>query len=257
MRLYNIDTSSFSKIEYLYSNHKKIVYPILKAMFEGGIAQNGLNNEQDEFLDVASLLLIKVHKDKTILPIIVDMIFSRNREGLFTHDLIWAFFQARDPYSLMLIANYLGSEDINDVKLACKLLDFVPSIDMTTGKCSKKQYKAFFYWLEENYPFLYFTGESFQRTSKPIPYIVALDAKYLCKQVSLFTGKPFIPYTEKENNLLGYFNVLDKSNKLLLSKFSLRIHNENIYLWKSWINHSIIRQISIAKARSRRLAIDN
>ena len=172
----------------------------------------------DEFLDVTAMLLIKVHKDKTILPIIVDMIFFRNREGLFNHDLIWAFFQARDPYSLMLIANYLGSEDVKDVKLACKLLDFVPSIDMTMGKDSKKQYIAFFNWLKENYPFLYFTGESFQRTSKPIPYIVALDAKYLCRQVSLYTGKPLIPYTEKENNLLGYFNNLDENNKLLAIK---------------------------------------
>ncbi|MBN4049417.1 hypothetical protein JYT70_00770 [bacterium AH-315-N14] len=149
----------------------------------------------------------------------------------------------------MLIANYLISEDVNDVKLACKLLDFVPSIDMTMEKSSEKQYISFFYWLKENYPFLYFTGESFQRTSKPIPYIVALDAKYLCKQVSLYTAKPFIPYTAKENSLLYYFNDLDESNKLLLSSFSLRIHYENIYLWKSWINYSIIKQISIAEAR--------
>ncbi|MBU3129772.1 hypothetical protein [Clostridium tagluense] len=249
MYLNNIDTSSFSKIQYLYSKHMELGYPVLKGMFERGIAEHGLSNEDDEFLDVVALLLIKLHQDKTILPIIVDMIFFRNRKGLFTHDLIWAFFQARDPYSLMLIANYLISEDANDVKLACKLLDFVPSIDMTMGKNSEKQYVAFFYWLEENYPFLYFTGESFQRTSKPIPYIVTLDAKYLCKQVSPYTGKTFIPYTAKENNLLYYFNHLDESDKLLLSSFSRAIHYENIYLWKSWINHSIIKQISIAKAR--------
>ncbi|MGH4124376.1 MAG: hypothetical protein ACREV6_15745 [Clostridium sp.] len=249
MYLDNIDTSNFSKIQYLYSKHMELGYPALKCMFERGIAKHGLSNEDDEFLDVVALLLIKIHKDKTILPIIVDMIFFRNRKGLFTHDLIWAFFQARDPYSLMLIANYLISKDINDVKLACKLLDFVPSIDMTMGKSSEKQYIAFFYWLEENYPFLYFTGESFQRTSKPIPYIVALDAKYLCKQVSLYNSKPFIPYTAKENNLLYYFNDLDEHNKLLLSSFSRAIHYENIYLWKSWINHSIIKQIGIAEAR--------
>jgi hypothetical protein len=253
----NINSSSFSKTQYLYTNHNKIIHPVLRGMFEGGIAQNGLSNEHDEFLDVASLLLIKTHKDKTILPIIIDMIFFRNRKGLFTHDLIWAFFQAKDPYSLMLIANYLGSEDINDVKLARKLLDFVPSIDMTLEKSSHKQYKAFFYWLEENYPFLHFTGESFQRTSKPKPYIVALDSKYLCKQISLYSAIPLIPYTEKEKDLLCYFNDLTESNKLLLSTFSFRIHSRNVYLWEVWINHSIIKQISIAEAWLCDLQHDN
>ena len=246
-----INTSSLPRIKYLASDYKRIGYSVLKGMFERGVVQNGQSNDNDELLDATATLLIKIHKDKTILPIIVDMIFFRNRKGLFTHDLIWAFFQAREPNSLMLIANYLNSEDMNDVKLACKLLDFVPSIDMTMGKGSNNQYVAFFYWLNENYPFLYFTGESFQRTSKPIPYIVALDAKYLCRRVSLYTGKPFITYTEKENNLLGYFNNLDEDNKLLLSTFSLRIYYENIYLWISWINHSITKQISIAEASLR------
>ena len=249
MCLEELDSLSFSKIQYLYSNHSKIPYHVLKGLFETGITQRGRSNEDDEFIDVTALILIKGHNDKTILPSIIDMIFSRNREGLFTHDLIWAFFQARDPYSLMLIANYLYSDEINDVKLACKLLDFVPSIDMTVGKGSRKQYTDFFYWIEENYPFLCFTGESFQRTSKPIPYIVAIDAKYLLRRVSLYTGEPLMPYTAKENNLLDCFNTLDEHNKLLLAKFSRRIHYRNIYLWKSWINHSITSQISIAEAR--------
>jgi len=248
MYLNDMNTSNFSKTEHLYSNHKEIPYPILKGMFDRGLNQHGLSNEDDEFLDITALLLIKTHKDKTILPIIIDMIFFRNRKRLFTHDLIWAFFQARDPYSLMLIANYLGSEDINDAKLACKLLDFVPSIDMTIGNCSTKQYIDFFYWLSENQPFLCFTGESFQRTSKPKPYIVSLDAKYLCKSISLYNSRPLIPYTKKETNLLGFFNNLDENNKLLLSSFSLRIHNKNIYLWNSWINHSMTKQITIANA---------
>jgi hypothetical protein len=248
MYIDNMNALSSSKIKYLYSDYRQVAYPTLKEIFESGMAQRGLSDEHEEVLDVTAILLTTVHKDKTILPSIIDMIFFRNRKGLFTHDLIWAFFQARDPYSLMLIANYLGSEDVKDVKLARELLDFVPDLDMTIDKDSKKQYRAFCYWLEENYPFLYFTGESFQRTSKPIPYIVVLDAKYLCKRVSLNTGKPLMTLTEKESNLLGYFNNLDEDNKLLLSRFSFRINYENIYLWELWINHTITRQISIAKA---------
>ena len=248
MSLKDMNTSGLSKMQYLYSNYNKIDYLILKDMFERGIYQYRISNEDDEILDVTALLLIKIHKDKSILPNIVHMIFSKNRKGLFTHDLIWAFFQAKDPHSLMLIANYLGSDDENDVKLACKLLDFAPTVDMMVGKGSAKQYTSFLHWIEENYSFLYFTGESFQRTSKPIPYIVALDAKYLCRKVSLNSGKSLIPYTEKEMDLLGYFNNLDEDTKLLLSRHSFKIHYENIYLWESWINYSINKQISIAEA---------
>ena len=248
MCLDNLTTSDSSKIKYLCSNYREIPYHILKNMFEISLSQHGLSDEHDEFLDVSSSILINIHKDKTILPTVVDMIFFRNREGLFTHDLIWTFFQARDPYSLMLIANYLDSDDVNDIKLACKLLDFVPSIDMTIEKDNKKQYMDFFYWLKENYSFLHFTGESFQRTSKPIPYVVALDAKYLGRQVSILTGKPFVSLTKKENNLLSYFNDLDYYSKLLLSNFSFKNYYKNIYLWKSWINHSITKQLRIAKA---------
>lgn len=247
MSLENINTSNLPEIKYLRSNNSEITYPILKEMFKTGLMRPGLRNNNDEFLDVTALLLIKTHKDKTILPTLVDIIFFRNREGLFTHDLIWAFFQARDIGSLMLIANYLHSDNIIDVKLACKLLDFVPSIDMTIEKDSKKLYMNFIYYLKENNPFLYYTGESFQRTSNPMPYIVALDAKYLCRPISVYTGEPLTPYTDKENRLSDTFNELGVDNKLLLSNYSLRIHYQNLYLWDLWINNSISNQINIAQ----------
>ena len=248
MQIDNIRNSSISTLSYLYTNYRKITYPDLKEIFEICLLNRDISDEHDEILDVTASLLIKTHNDKTILPTIVDTIFSRNRKGLFNHDLIWAFFQARDPYSLMLVANYLNSEDTDDVKLAEKLLDFVPSIDMTRSCDSKNQYLSCFYYLKENYPFLYFTGESFQRESNPKPYAIAIDAKYLNKRVSVNTGIPFIPLTQKENNLSNYFNKLDDENKQLLSNFSLKTQHENKYLWRSWINQSIIKQINMAEA---------
>lgn len=201
-----------------------------------------------KYQDVTTLLLTNVQKNKTILPIVIDTIFYRNQKGHFTDDLVWAFFEARYPYSLLLIANYLSSNNLKDAKLACKLLNFVPSINLSIDKDDKKQYIDIFYWLKENYPFLYFTGESFQRTSKPKPYIVILDFKYLCKRVSVNTGKPLIQLTQREKNQLALFNNLSEYNKLLLSTFSTRIHYKNIYLRQSWINNSINKQIIIAKA---------
>lgn len=239
--------SNFSKIQYLRSNSSEISNTVLKDIFKKGLTQSNYHSENDELLDVTSLLLVKVHKDKTILPSLADTIFLRNRKGLFTFDLIWAFFEARDPYSLMFIANYLESDDITDVKLARKLLDFVPSIDMIKDDNSKKQYMDFFRFLKENSPFLHFTGESFQRTSRPVPYVISTTAKYLCRQVSHSTGKPLIPFTNQENNLLDNFNKLDDDMKSLLSSFSLRVHYENLNLWNSWINNSISNQICFSQ----------
>ena len=122
MSLENTPISNLSEIQYLRSSNSEITYPVLKNMFKTGLIRPGLRNDDDEFLDITALLLIKTHNDKAILPTLVDIIFFRNREGLFTHDLIWAFFQARDINSLMLIANYLHSDNIIDVKLACKLI---------------------------------------------------------------------------------------------------------------------------------------
>lgn len=203
----------------------------------------------EDYSEIAAILSARGYKDKKILPIIVDLIFLKNRRGLFNHDLIWIFFEAIEPYSLMLVANYLGSKDPEDVKLANKLLEFVPCINMSRGNDYQIPYMAFVYWLHENYPFLYFTGESFQRTSKPMPYRVILDAKYLCKKVSLYTGEVLIPLTEQDKLLANNFNNLDEDNKLLLSKFSARIHKENLFIWNSWINRPIAKQISIAKGR--------
>jgi hypothetical protein len=232
-----------------FPSGRELDYLALKGIFEKGIASRVLTDEADELLDVTATLLITIHKDKTILPVVVDMIFYRNRKNLFTHDLIGAFFKARDPHSLLLIANYLGSSDKRDVKLACKLLDFIPSVDMAMIDGSKNRYITLFYWLQENYPFIYFTGESFQRTSKPIPYMVALDAKYLCRRVSVYNGKLFTPLTEKETNIIDSFEKLDEDNKQLLSSFSLRIHSKNINLWRSLINSPITKQIGIARTR--------
>ena len=249
MRKTNTSDSNSTKLQYLYSNHNEIAYSDLKDIFESCISSRELSDEHDEILDVTASLLIKTHKDKTILPTIVDTIFSRNRKGLYNHDLVWVFFQARDPYSLMLIANYLNSEDIDDVKLAETLLDFLPFTDIIHDGDNKKEPLTIFYYLKDNYPFLYFTGESFQRASNPVPYAIALDAKYLCKRVSVNTGVALIPLTQNENNLSNHFNKLDNDNKQLLSTCSFKIQYENKYLWKSWINQPIIKQINTAEAR--------
>lgn len=234
--------------EYISSDFAQIAYSAFKWIFETGFSDDGLSNQYDQVLDITAIILTKVYKEKTILPNLVNMIFDRNKKGLFTHDLVWAFFESRDPNSLIMIANHLLSTKKEDIELASKLLSFIPGIEKNSVISKEKKYTAFLNWLEENSPFLYFTGQSLQQVNRPITYIIALEAKYLNKYVSVDTGKTLKSFTDEESELLNKFNKQDNNTKLLLANFSNMLHNKNKSVWKEWIHYPILRQIAIAKA---------
>ncbi|SKC88025.1 hypothetical protein [Maledivibacter halophilus] len=234
--------------EYISSDFAQIAYSVLKWIFETGFSNDGLSNEYDEVLDITAIILTKIYKEKTILPDLADMIFDRNRKGLFNHDLVWAFFESRDPHSLIMIANRLLSRDEKDVELASKLLSFIPGIEKNSIISKEKKYTSFLKWLEENSPFLYFTGQSLQQVNRPITYKIALEAKYLNKNVSVDTGKTLKSLKDEEYMLLNEFNKQDNDTKLLLSNFSNILHAKNKSIWEEWIQYPISRQIAIAKA---------
>ena len=100
-------------------------FEALKWMFETGYVWDGPLDEYDTYdavIDTCAALLIKRYKYTAILPQVCDLIFRRNRNSLYIHDLVWSFFQAYDPESLRLIARYILSYDFRDDELACKLL---------------------------------------------------------------------------------------------------------------------------------------
>lgn len=119
-----------SAIDYRQMSHSS-----LKWMLETGFMDNGRNDRFDAILDSTAALLIKSFNDKSVLPLIAEMIFDRHRKGLFYYDLVWAFFEACEPCSLTLAANRLCSRNLRDVDLARRLLNFIPYI--STGETSK------------------------------------------------------------------------------------------------------------------------
>lgn len=233
--------------EYLSSDYIQAVCSVLKWMIGTGAADDGLNNQYDEVMDITAILLTKVYKDKTMLPTMTDMIFKRYKEGLLIHDLVWAFFEARDPYSLINIAEQLQSSDLKEVELARKLLGFIPGIDMKNDIDKKEQYLSFLDWIGKNNLFLCFTGESFQQTSNPVLYEIVLEAKYLCAAISVDTGKILKSVTEEDFKLLDNFKKLDKDTKLLLANFSFMLHQKDIHSWNTWLHYPIAEQIKIAR----------
>ncbi len=219
-------------------------YSVLKWMLTTGHIDDGLSEEFDEILDrVASLLTVN-YGDKTILPIVVDLIFKRNKKGSYHHDLVWSFFQIRDLNSLKLIAEYLKSPDQKDVKLCSKLLHFEthPSIDYN------KLYQDYLEWLKDNYNFLFFTGENFQQTSHPEACCVDLDAKYLGKRISPHNRKMLTPLSPSERDHLEQFHRLDHAAQVYLCDFAHKVHNQDKRLWSKWNSYPVSKQVDIAQS---------
>lgn len=237
----NVPPEEFSASEYIQE-----INSTLKWMLSTGCAHDGLSSDYDTVLDGCAALLVRVYGDKSVLPIITDLIFQRNRKGSYYNDLAWVFFESRYPYGLILIVSYFRSEELKDIELARKFLNFIPVANTSRRSGKEGQYLAILHWVEENSPFLYYTGESFQLSMSPKPYRVVLKAKYLCKPVSADTGDTLEPLTDKEKKLADAFNALDDNTRVILSEYSLRLHNNNIFLWKEWIGYPVEEQAKAA-----------
>lgn len=218
-------------------------YQALKWMINTGAYYDGISDDFDAVIDGTASLLIQRYQDKSILPQVAELIFSRNRNGLLIHDLSWAYFQSQDPYTLKIVAKYLLSQDQADVKLARNLLSTNVIKSMNLASSNYAQYLSYISWLKENYSFLYFTGESFQLSSKPTTYKIDLGSKYLCKSILPHNKKTVVPLSETENNRLESFNQLDCEKQYWLANLSHRLYYKNPNLWKNWMKKSIDQQV--------------
>ncbi len=220
-------------------------YSTLKWIFETGCFDDGLSNQYDEVLDITAIHLIKSYNDKSVLPVIAEMIFSRYKKGLYIYDLVWAFFESRDPRRLIIFANRMHSTHWMDVELACKLLGFIPGIDINRNNDKFIKYLYIRNWIQENHLFMHYTGESFQQTPNPIPYLVSLEAKYLCKPVPEDSQEPLRILNEDESNLMERFKGLNKDTQILLSTCSFLLYRQNKSTWNKWIHYPVEEQIRI------------
>jgi hypothetical protein len=236
----------FSSNQRLSSEYNEEDYSALKWIFETGYRDNGLNDQYDEILDAAAIILVKVYKDKKYLHAIEGMIFDRYTKGAFIYDLVWAFFESSDPVNLFMIVNRLRSSNRKDVELARKLLNFIPCIGMNSENNPLKQYQCALKWINRNRNYLYYTGETSLQTSNPYRYAVSLEAKYLQKIVSNDFREPLRSLTEFECTLLDDFKKLDYDSRLLLSNCSSVIHRKSKRWWSKWLEYPIYKQIEIA-----------
>lgn len=233
-------------MEYIEKNYGPKHHNHYKSIFEKNYLQQGINSECDEALDISSGILMSIYRDKTYLPLILEIIFKRHKKGLFINNLIWAFFQCGDPESLELISKHLISKDYTEHQLSKKLLSFIPEIKINCSRSQKELYLMAQNWIKENRIFLYFTGESFQQTSEPKPFKVNYFAKYLSKPVYHNTGKIIEKLTAKEIKLSEKFDDLNDSSKELMSKFSFNLYTNNKYWWTAWLDFPFEKQKKLA-----------
>lgn len=157
-----------------------------------------------------------------------------------------AFFEGRDIDSLTFIAKRLKSDKQKDIELACKLLGFLPNIDLSSETLMQNHYTNFVQWIFENYSFLLYAGENLKRIKITLPYKVAWEAKYLCKRVNIDTGNILEELTSFDYRLINQFSTLNFNAKQLLSNYSYRFNRKNIELWHVWLSYPISEQIRIA-----------
>lgn len=220
----------------------------LKWILGTGCMDDGLSGGYETVMEQTAIYLSRTYRDTELLGEIEEMIFARNRKGLFVHYLIWALFEARSTYSLTLLANRLLSPDRDDVELAKRLLSFIPALASGNEAENMTLYREAASWIEENQQFLYYTGESLHLTGKPQHFGISREAKYLCCPVSAEDGSFLRPADDNERSMTDAFSKLDKESKALLSDCSYLLYRRNIYQWNTWIKLPIEGQIRLAAA---------
>ena len=232
----------FKEISDKYNS--KRIHDTLIWMFDSGVYADGLNDEFDEILDGTVGTLICYMKDHSILPSVVDLMFNRYEKGCFIHDLSWYLLQSKDPSLLGLITNRLKLSNEKSIQLACKLLHI--DGDLSSFQENKEvNIQQTYNWVNENMPYIYFSGESFQLSSEPNIFKVHLEGKYLNKKVSPDTGEFLKPLKIFEKDALDNFRQSSLEKKEQLSEYSYKLKKQNHKLWRQWIKNDLSSQIAL------------
>lgn len=230
------------------SSKQDSIYFALKWILETGSVREIAEDDYERILDVAASVLINTYGDRDILPLVADLIFKRNRNGRYIHDLVWALFQVHDPRVLKLIAERVRSSDVKDANLAAELLN-MDATGIPAGEGDREgRYAGYLHWLEENEPYLYFTRESFQYANQPAFCAVDMERKYLQEGTPSYDKQPVSPSDGDANESLAVFKQLSFEEQKVLSEYSQKIHGKSPPAWRQWLRAPVGEQIKAAKA---------
>lgn len=144
-----------------------------------------------------------------------------------------------------MVAKRLLSNDRRDVELAKKMLAFIPCFDFNNNEPAKL-YNCVLGWLNQNRPYLRYTGENNQKGTVPCPYEVSLEAKYYQMPYSGPGDINQLPYADLMR--LKRFDELDMKTKVMLSNFSDLLQKSSTQQWQKWMSGSLQSQIETANS---------
>ena len=223
-------------------DYVQIIQSTLEWVLKTGIDDYCSSCEYNEILDMSAIFLIKVYNNISVLPIIAELVFRRKCKGCYTHELVWAFFEARNVESLEYIATGLLSNEKSDVDLAYKLLNFIPNI-----RNHKSPYNYALEWLVDNKKFIFFTGETQHQRMEPIRCEICVRAKYLNKRINVSTGKIVEKLSKRDEEWLNSFDNSDYEERRLLADYSHYLYKKGLIWWEIWHSYPIDKQVKIAK----------
>ncbi|MDR1116995.1 MAG: hypothetical protein LBL09_01950 [Oscillospiraceae bacterium] len=244
-QILNMKDASAGSGDYLSANNES-THSALKWMLQTGCNEYDLDDSYKKVLDAVVSILINSYEDKSVLPVVCDMIFKRSGKEHNIHNLVWAFFRSGDPSALRLTAEHLQSDDQKEAELAGKLLG-IDEENEGNEPGGKRKYQDYLSWLEENDPFLYFTGESLQYAGKPKICEVDLKRKYLHKANPSHTNEQITHANSNEEKCLQAFEGLNNEDKAALASYSSAMHTRNSSEWEKWITSSFDEQVRSAK----------
>ncbi len=241
-----LSSEASQKAEMKMRSARDNIVPALKWIISTAEPEDGMSSRYEQLIERCAAVLVRSLGNTAMLPELADMIFARNRRGALIHELVWVFFEARSPESLVLLIQRLNSSDSRDVKLAKNLLCFIPGISSNTLRTGPTLLQSALYWLQENKPFLYYTGESLHLCNKPMQYNVSQPAKYLCRPVSADSGKPLMRLNDTEEKSLAVYEKLTNKQQCQLADFSWQLYRRNVYQWRTWLGLPIDEQAALA-----------
>lgn len=209
-------------------------------MLETGSREEAGGDEYEEVLDGVTSMLLSLYRERRALPYAVDMIFLRAGRGHDYHDLFWAVSRFGDPYALKLLAKRLDAPEAETAALARQLLG------LEANAVRSKEYEA---WLEENDPFLYFTGESLQYSARPTVCRVDLERKYAGRESRAYEKQPFEPQNDEERKRLAEFKTLSEPARAALADYAHALRAKDPEAWARFKKQPVARQAEAAKGR--------
>lgn len=185
---------------------------IFNWIFYTGFLQTFNDKKFDKVIDFAITILICEFEDFKILPDVCRLIFKRNQNDEYTHDVLWAFLKAKDKRILKFISYYLTSNNMKDRLFAVELLE---------GFCDEdtpKSTKEWLLWVQDNIDFCYQTNKHYQYSTTPNTLSVSHEHKFLDKKLNSLQKDNIL--NEKDNAFVTKMNEFDKYKKAEISKFA-------------------------------------